>query len=297
MSYILLEDRIREAVNNPNISDFSKMIERQNAEIIGLSQSRQLFYTNFREEFSYNSNAIEGNRVTLPETYEILRKNVTVSGKPLKDQMEIVGHAKAFDYLVELATNEKIPLSKELMLSVHKMILEDGDPIAGRFRGFGEDVGVRDSLTGQVHHRGINPLALHDNLDGLIEMYNDLSEDKGINKIALLAGFHLCYEMIHPFLDGNGRTGRLLVNFELIKHGYLPIDVKFAERPLYYSAFENPDNYERMTNLFMRTMLSALEMYRQLHEQHTNGNGNQPPVYQVDTMPEVDNTVPIRRKR
>ncbi|MCL2037257.1 MAG: hypothetical protein FWG83_07750, partial [Oscillospiraceae bacterium] len=109
MSYILLENRIREAAENPDIADFSRMVERQNAEIIGLSGARQLFYTNFREEFSYNSNAIEGNRVTLPETFEILRKNVTVSGKSLKDQMEIVGHAKAFDYLVALATNEKFP--------------------------------------------------------------------------------------------------------------------------------------------------------------------------------------------
>ena len=297
MSYILLENRIREAAENPDIADFSRMVERQNAEIIGLSGARQLFYTNFREEFSYNSNAIEGNRVTLPETFEILRKNVTVSGRSLKDQMEIVGHAKAFDYLVALATNEKFPLSKDLMLTVHKMILEDGDPIAGRFRGFGEDVGVRDSVSGEVFHRGINALALHENLDGLLDIYNDLAADKNVNKIALLAGFHMCYEYIHPFLDGNGRTGRLFVNFELIKHGYLPIDIKFAERPIYYAAFENPANYGRMTSLFMRTMLSAIEMYKQLHERYVNGNGNKPPVYDVETISENHGTVSTRRRR
>ena len=284
MSFILVESRINAAAENSIISDFCAMAERQNAQIIGLSQSRKLFYTDFCEEFSYNSNAIEGNRVTLPETFEILRKNVTVSNKPLKDQMEVVGHAKAFDYLVDVATNEKMPLSKELMLTVHKMILEENDPIAGRFRGFGEDVGVRDTSTGKVYHRGINPLALHENLDGIIENYNDLSKDKSINKIALLAGFHLCFEMIHPFLDGNGRTGRLLVNFELIKHGYLPIDVKFTERPLYYAAFEKPDDYTRMTELFARSMLSSIAMYRQLHEKFISGRGDEPPIYQADTV-------------
>jgi len=286
MSYVLKENKIREACENRFASVNIPLIEEENTEIIAMSQSRQLFYKNFREEFSYNSNAIEGNRVTLPETYEILRKNVTVSGKSLKDQMEIVGHAKAFDYLIEVATSKKLPLSKELMLTTHKMILEENDPIAGRFRGFGEDVGVRDTLSGKVYHRGINPLALHDNLDGLIEFYNDLSEDKDINKIALLAGFHMCFEYIHPFLDGNGRTGRLLVNFELVKHGYLPIDVKFAERPLYYAAFEKPDNYERMTELFTRSMVSSLAMYRQLHEQFINGHADKPPVYQTDTVPD-----------
>jgi Fic family protein len=283
---ILKSDKIRKAAENEDISDLLKIVERQTREIISLSRSRQFFYQNFREEFSYDSNAIEGNKITLPETYEILRKKVTITGKPLKDQMEIIGHAKAFDFLTETAVNSRLPLSPELILAVHKMIFEDGEPIAGRFRGFGENVVVGNPLTGKVFHKGINPEAIDDNIDGLIETYNIFANEKDINKIALLAGFHICFENIHPFCDGNGRTGRLIVNFEMIKSGYLPIDIKFAERAAYYAAFEKPDDYSRMTELFIRSLLSSIADYRRLHEKFISGKTDEPPVFQADTVPD-----------
>lgn len=299
MSLILKENKIREAIEKDDISDLMKIAERQNREIISLSKSRQFFYQNFREEFSYDSNAIEGNKVTLPETYEILRKNVTINGKSLKDQMEIIGHAKAFDFLVEKATDKNLPLSAELILTVHKMIFADGEEIAGRFRQFGEDVVVGNPATGEIFHRGVNPMALTENIEGLIETYNDLANDSDVNVIALLAGFHLCFEDIHPFCDGNGRTGRLLVNFELIKRGYLPIDIKFAERAAYYAAFEKPDDYGQMTELFTRSMISSLAMYRRLHDKFMSGRTEEPPVFQADTIPDKTSikSKPFKKRR
>jgi Fic family protein len=285
MSLILKVNKIREAMSGRLASRNLVTAEEENQEIIKLSISRKHFYQNFRENFSYNSNAIEGNKVTLPETYEILRKHVTVASKPLKDQMEIIGHAKAFDYLVQTATDKRIPLSRELILTVHKMIFEDDNPIAGRFRQFGEGVVVGNPVTGEIFHQGVNPIAVEDNIGGLIDDYNDFSEDKSLNKIALLAGFHMCFEDIHPFNDGNGRTGRLLVNFELIKHGYLPIDIKFANRDSYYRAFNNPDNYGYMTELFSQAMIDTTVIYRQLHDDFIKGNIDKAPIFQADTFP------------
>ena len=271
-------------------------IEEENAEIIALSRSRQFFYQNFREVFSYDSNAIEGNKITLPETYEILRKHVTIEGKPLKDQMEIIGHAKAFDYLVQKATDKNLPLSRELILTVHKMIFEDGEPIAGRYRQFGEDVVVGNPMTGEVFHKGLKPIAIDENMEGLIETYNDFANEKDLNIIAVLAGFHLCFEDIHPFCDGNGRTGRLLVNFELIKRGYLPIDIKFSDRDAYYSAFETADDYSRMTELFSLSMVNSLTMYKRLHDKFINGHENKPPVFQADTVPDKPSVIEAIRQ-
>ncbi|MCL2019119.1 MAG: Fic family protein [Oscillospiraceae bacterium] len=303
MGLILKQNKIAEACRSRFNAANLPLVEEENVDIIALSRSRQFFYLNFREEFTYDSNAIEGNKITLPETYEILRKNVTISGKPLKDQMEIIGHAKAFDYLVETATNKKLPLSDDLILTVHKMTLKNSEnpagnksaggsrSIAGRYRTFGEDVVVGDPVTGEVFHRGASPMSLSDNIKGLIDDYNHLVSDSSINIIGLLAGFHLCFESIHPFCDGNGRVGRLLVNFELIKHNYLPIDIRFAERAAYYAAFEKKadesvsDDYTRMTELFVRSMLSSQAMYKRLHEQYASGNAERAPVYQVRTMP------------
>jgi len=297
MSLIIKANKIREACETRFVSANLPLIKEENAEIIALSKSRQFFFQNFREEFSYDSNAIEGNRVTLPETYEILRKNVTINGKPLKDQMEIIGHAKAFDFLVEKATDKNLPLSQELMLAVHKMIFEDGVEFAGRFRNENEFAAVGNPATGEIFHKGVNPVDLITNIEGLVEMYNDISCEKDINIIGLLAAFHICFEKIHPFKDGNGRTGRLLVNFELMKHGYLPIDVKFAERTAYYAAFEKDDDYTRMTELFTRSMFSSAAMYKRLHEQYVSGNADKPPVYQADTIPYNSAPPPNIRRR
>jgi len=285
MSVILTESRVNKAAENSRrVSAYSEMIEQQSSELSDMNQSREFFYLNFREKFSYDSNAIEGNSVTEAETYEILRNHKTIAKKPMKDQAEIIGHAKAFDYLV-VEDAIKTPITKDLMLTVHKMILEEDDPIAGRFRHFGEDVGVRDSATGKIHHRGINPIAIRDNLDGLLETYNDLTEDEAVNKFALLVGFHLCFESIHPFCDGNGRTGRLLVNFELIKRGYPPININFTKRQLYYMAFEKPDDYGFMTEIFMLATLDSLAMYRRLHEKFMSGNADKPPIFSGGHVP------------
>ena len=179
----------------------------------------------FTVEFTYNSNAIEGNTLTLRETDLVLR-GLTIDRKPLKDHLEAVGHKEAFDYVRELV-NENAPLTERIIKQIHFLVLADKKDDRGVYRR----VPVR--IMG-AHTEPAQPYLIVPKMEQLLLDY-DASEDHVVTK---LARFHIEFESIHPFIDGNGRTGRLLVNLELMKAGYPPIDIKFTDRAAYYNAFD-----------------------------------------------------------
>ena len=179
----------------------------------------------FTVEFTYNSNAIEGNTLTLRETDLVLR-GLTIDRKPLKDHLEAVGHKEAFDYVRELV-NENAPLTERIIKQIHYLVLADKKDDRGVYRR----VPVR--IMG-AHTEPAQPYLIVPKMEQLLLDY-DASEDHVVTK---LARFHIEFESIHPFIDGNGRTGRLLVNLELMKAGYPPIDIKFTDRAAYYNAFD-----------------------------------------------------------
>lgn len=184
-----------------------------------------------REEFivehTYNSNAIEGNTLTMKETRLVLQ-GVTIDCKPLKDHLEVVGYREAFEYVELLAKDEK-PLTTYEICAIHSLVLADRKEDRGRWRRV--PVSIAGALTEPAQPYMIEPMmgAL------LADMESAYKRLHIIERIAL---FHLRFEGIHPFIDGNGRTGRLLMNLQLIKAGYLPINVKFADRRRYYDAFD-----------------------------------------------------------
>ena len=206
----------------------------------------------FLVEYTYNSNAIEGNTLTLRETDMVLR-GITIDKKPLKDHLEAIGHKDAFNYMVDLV-KEKKELSESIIKQLHTLVLADKPEDRGIYRR----VAVR--IMGAKHSTA-NPLSISDKIYNLIEEFN---ADKETNIIKKLALFHIKFEAIHPFIDGNGRTGRLLVNFELMKNGYPPIDIKYSDRKAYYDAFdayhENHD-LSAMENLFAEYVLERIEKY------------------------------------
>ena len=176
-------------------------------------------------EYTYNSNAIEGNTLTLRETDMVLR-GLTIDRKPLKDHIEAVGHKEAFDFVQDLV-KEQAPLSEGIIKQIHYLVLADKREDRGVYRR----VPVR--IMG-AKHEPVQPYLIQPKMEQLLEDYRNNTD----HIISRLARFHIEFEGIHPFIDGNGRTGRLLVNLELMKAGYPPIDVKFADRISYYNAFD-----------------------------------------------------------
>src|SRR5699024_8902431 len=176
----------------------------------------------FVVEYTYNSNEIEGNTLTLRETDMVLR-DLTIDQKHLKDHMEAVGHKEAI-YIVQDLVTEQEPLSESVIKQIHYLVLADKKDDRGVYRR----VPVR--IMG-AKHEPVQPYLIQPKMEQLLEAYRNSTE----HIIPRLARFHIEFEGIHPFIDGNGRTGRLLVNLELMKAGYPPIDIKFTDRIAYYN--------------------------------------------------------------
>jgi len=211
----------------------------------------------FLVEYTYNSNAIEGNTLTLRETDLVLR-GLTIDRKPLKDHMEAVGHKEAFEFVRELV-KDNVPISESVIKQIHYLVLADKKDDRGVYRR----IPVR--IMG-AQHEPVQPYLIEPKMEQLLNDYAESDE----HIITKLARFHIEFEGIHPFIDGNGRTGRLLVNLELMKAGYPPIDIKFTDRIAYYSAFDEyhvNHDLSAMENLFAGYINSRLDLYLNiLHE-------------------------------
>ena len=205
----------------------------------------------FVTEYTYNSNAIEGNTLTLRETDMVLR-GLTVERKSLKEHLEVIGHKEAFDYIRQLIS-ENAEISEKVIKDIHYLVLADKKEDRGRYRR----VPVR--IMGAAHEP-VQPYLIVPKMEELLEQYKNSEEDI----VAKLARFHIEFEGIHPFIDGNGRTGRLLVNLELMKAGYPPIDIKFTDRLKYYEAFDEyhvKHNVSAMADMFARYLNKSLDLY------------------------------------
>jgi len=205
----------------------------------------------FAVEFTYNSNAIEGNTLTLRETDMVLR-GLTIDKKPLKDHMEAIGHKEAFDYVLDLV-KDKTPITENIIKQIHFLVLKDKEEDRGVYRK------VPVSIVG-AKHTPVQPYLIEVKMQELLNSYNKDSKDF----IQELARFHVEFEAIHPFIDGNGRTGRLLVNLELMKLGYPPINIKFSDRKAYYEAFDSyhvKGDIKPMVSLFGKYLLDRLQKY------------------------------------
>lgn len=181
----------------------------------------------FMIEFTHHSTAIEGNTLTLKETAMVL-EGMTIDRKPLKDHLEAVGHRDAFLYVEALARNEA-PVTQFEIRQLHALVLGDRPEDKGRYRRVPVRISGAYAIPAEPH-------LIDEKLAELLA--EDRVRKKRLHPIERVALFHLIFEGIHPFIDGNGRTGRLLLNLELIREGYPPINIKFADRRRYYDAFD-----------------------------------------------------------
>ncbi len=194
---------------------------------LGKESLLALIYETEVAEQVYNSNAIENSTLSLSETEKVLRKINLDRFITERELFEAKNLARVVEYIDKKAKEKE--LSIDVILLLHKMLISNiRDDIAGRLRNLGEWVKVGS-------HLAADPTQLEKLLHGMLVTYQTSGQEHVIKRIARL---HLTFEHIHPFVDGNGRIGRVLNNYLLIREGHVPINIKFIDRSLYYDAFE-----------------------------------------------------------
>ncbi len=207
-------------------------------------------------EWTYNSNGIEGNTLTLRETQVVL-EGITVGGKSIKEHLEAINHEKAILFLDDLVKDNE-PISEWNIKNIHQLILKDIDnENAGRYRK--ENVTIKGAT-----HIPPDYLKIPELMEKLILTYNTWSEYHPIIQAALLHGELV---KIHPFVDGNGRTSRLLMNLVLMNNGYNPVIIKKESRLKYYEALDKAHttgNYTDFIKLVTKLEVEMLKKYLEL---------------------------------
>lgn len=186
----------------------------------------------------YNSNAIENSTLSLEETEKILLQIDLDRFISEREIFETKNLARVVSYIEKKAKEQELTL--DVILLLHKMLISNiRDDIAGRFREKNEFVRVGNYIAP-------NPQEIIERLKKMLSEYNATSQ---INIIKRIAKFHLVFESIHPFCDGNGRIGRVLNNYLLIREGFVPINVKFIDRKKYYQAFKEFEEKEKTNTM------------------------------------------------
>lgn len=208
-------------------------------------------------EWTYNSNAIEGNTLTLSETKVVL-EGITIGGKSMVEHLEAINHREAILFLEDLISNKE-PLSEWNIKNIHALILREIDNAnAGKYRS--ENVVISGAKHIPPKHHEINEL-----MQKLMMEYQN--EWKAFHPVVRATLIHGEFVKIHPFIDGNGRTSRLLLNFELMKNGYPPIIIKKEERARYYDVLDLAHttlNYEPFIDLTSKLLIESEKLWLSL---------------------------------
>ncbi len=244
-----------------NLQELQPVYNRLQEKKLLIQQSRPLSASVLQKikdglalEWTYNSNSIEGNTLSLRETQLVLQEGITIRGKSLREHFEAINHEKAIDYLYTLV-NDKYVLRSIDILSLHGLVMRNvDDEFAGRIR----NAGVR--ITG-ANFTPPNASKVSDLLDELIDLIN--SNTAGLNDIELATVFHHRMVWIHPFFDGNGRTVRLAMNLLLLRKGFPPAIILRNDRKKYYEALNqaNAGNYAKLCLLMTQALERSLNIY------------------------------------
>jgi Fic family protein len=246
----LIHDPFYTALSSSELEELKTLEARGEIKILHLNEKD---WVKFTKLFTYDTNAIEGSTVTVSEVGDILERSKWPEKRTKWEISETYGVAEAITYIRK--TREHISLS--LIKKLHKIVFENSKSFAGNFREKGTEVAVVDAI-GNIVHRGVPSDQITRLLNELINWYK--KNKSKYPALVLAAVVHNHFETIHPFRDGNGRVGRLLLNNILLKHKLPPVNIELKNRREYYGALQE---YQKNRNI--RPMIELiLKEYRVL---------------------------------
>ena len=204
-------------------------------------------------EYTYESNRIEGNTLTLQETALVVNEGVTISGKSMREHLEAINHAQAIDFIKDVA-KDNIEITERLIKEIHAIILHGIDrENAGKYRN------VPVMISGS-QHLPPQPYLIEPQMEAFIVEYNKKIEEK-VHPVVIAAYLHDELVKIHPFIDGNGRTSRLLMNLYLLSKGYVVVSLKGDNdsKRAYYMALEKSHTENNPTDFYILVAESEKE--------------------------------------
>lgn len=242
--YNIIKDPLKFDLSKKDIKTIKKIEKKIPLKISHLSEKSWIL---FSELFTYNTNAIEGSELNSKEVKEILEEDKWPKEKSKQDIAEAYGVREAIKYIRE--TKEEI--SVDLIKKIHEIVFKNSKSFAGQLRKSGEEVVVKNGF-GEIVHEGAPQSRVVFLLNQLVEWYR--KNKKKYPAIILAAVVHNQFENIHPFGDGNGRVGRILLNNILIKNNLPPINIDFKNRGEYYEslqAYERKHDIKPTIDLFL----------------------------------------------
>lgn len=242
---------IHKGVNMNTIDELKKVLDLKRPLDPITAKSLQ---NDFMLRYNQASNAIEGNQLTLVETRVLLENGITAKGKPFKDHLDVINHQEAIYYLLDIV-KDKESLSERHIKEFNALLLKgtENEIYAGRYRN------VPVTIQG-AEHVPPQPYLLQSAMENLI-IKNQQAKNSGQPDINRIAELHADFVKIHPFVDGNGRTGRLIMNLELMNAGYSIAIIEPKDRETYYNALEKADkgDYRAITGLIKETVQRSIE--------------------------------------
>ena len=247
------------------------------------SDLRQHIHEKLRAEWTYNSNAIEGSKLTLGDTIFFLREGLTVQGKPFKDFLDTKNHVEAIDYLYEIIQDKERMIDPTLIKQTNAVLLKGVETLSavdpsgshvkrtiypGHYKKHPNHV---LTMSGDIHHY-VEPSDVAPQMDDLFDWINEKLTDKSMHPLIIAAAGHYNLVRIHPFDDGNGRTARILMNLILLKSNFSVAIVRNEERHQYLTLLNQVDKTGELES-FIRFIGESLIMTQETILSQIKQNG------------------------
>ena len=217
-------------------------------------KEREKLFRELRVSITHHSNAIEGTTLSFGETKELLEFGYTASHKPLSEQLVILGFAKAYDVIIREASNPNNILNSSFIKDIHSIMFEDAMKVTPQY--LEKPIGAYRLDNRYIKGVDIEltpPNKISQEIENLL--FRFVSNKMDLKQIA---EFHILFERIHPFADGNGRVGRLIMAYQAIQNNYIPPLITNDERDLYLKAINDVNEFEKFLEKSINNSLNLI---------------------------------------